>query len=78
MQDLVITKYEFAFFAEIARAWNQSPKTWAAFPNFLRLVYAHRIAREADVKLEEDDNEDAATGPFANTQIDRAATRSAA
>ena len=23
MQDLVVTKYEYAYFAEIARAWNQ-------------------------------------------------------
>ena len=39
MQDLVVTKYEYAFFAEIARAWNQSPRAWRKFPEFLHLVY---------------------------------------
>jgi Fe-S-cluster containining protein len=57
LQDLVLTKYEFAFFAEIARAWNQSPKAWDAFPEFLRIVYSHRVQREsemdADLMLQE-------------------------
>jgi Fe-S-cluster containining protein len=47
MQDLVVTKYEFAFFAEIARAWNQSPRSWEAFPQFLRLVYSRRVEHES-------------------------------
>ena len=78
LQDLVITKYEFAFFAEIARAWNQAPKSWKAFPEFLRLVYSNRILHESDVKLEEEDSEDAATVPFTNSQMDHASDRIAA
>jgi Fe-S-cluster containining protein len=49
LQDLVLTKYEFAFFAEVARAWNKSPRGWDAFPEFLRIVYAHRILRESEM-----------------------------
>jgi hypothetical protein len=78
LQDLVITKYEFAFFAEIARAWNQAPKSWKAFPEFLRLVYSNRILHESDVKLEEEDSEDAATVPFTNSQMAPALARIAA
>jgi Fe-S-cluster containining protein len=49
LQDLVLTKYEFAFFAEIARAWNKSPQAWDAFPEFLRIVYSHRVQRESEM-----------------------------
>lgn len=48
VQDLVVTKYEFAFFAEIARAWNQSPRPWKMFPDFLRIVYSNRVQHEAE------------------------------
>ncbi|MGH7199171.1 MAG: YkgJ family cysteine cluster protein, partial [Planctomycetaceae bacterium] len=43
VQDLVITKYEMAFFHQLARLWNRSPRPWQVFPDFLRLVYAARV-----------------------------------
>ena len=48
VQDLVITKYEIAFFTEIARSWNQSPRPWNVFPEFLHIVYSHRVRHETD------------------------------
>lgn len=48
LQDLVIARYEMAFFSELARIWNQVPRAWKVFPDFLRLVYSNR-ARRADV-----------------------------
>ena len=58
VQDLVVTKYEFAFFAEIARAWNQSPRPWQAFPDFLRIVYSNRVQRETDHDREQSAQQD--------------------
>ena len=65
VQDLVVTKYEFAFFAEIARAWNQSPRSWEVFPEFLHLVYSNRVQRESDIDSEPAaEKQAAATGPL--------------
>ncbi len=65
VQDLVVTKYEFAFFAEIARAWNQSPRPWQVFPDFLRIVYSNRVQPETDHDREQSAQQDeAATVPF--------------
>lgn len=52
VQDLVVAKYEIAFFAEIARVWNQSPRPWKRFPDFLHLVYSNRVQREADIEAD--------------------------
>jgi hypothetical protein len=49
IQDLVVAKYEIAFFAQLARVWNQTPRPWKVFPDFLHLVYANRIQREEDI-----------------------------
>jgi hypothetical protein len=73
LQDLVLTKYEFAFFAEVARAWNKSPRAWDAFPEFLRIVYAHRILRESEMDPDLVKQEEAA-----NNSPDHATNREAA
>jgi Fe-S-cluster containining protein len=49
IQNLVVAKYEIAFFAQLARIWNQSPRRWEVFPDFLHLVYSNRIQREEDL-----------------------------
>lgn len=41
--DLVVAKYEMRFFAQLADQWNRCPRSWEVFPDFLRLVYSHRI-----------------------------------
>jgi len=76
VQDLVVTKYEFAFFAEIARAWNRSPRPWQAFPDFLQIVYSNRVQHESDVK--ETEEEEAATVPFPTNHVDCVPYRAAA
>jgi hypothetical protein len=47
VQDLVLIKYEIAFFREVAAAWNRSPRPWTVFPDFLHLVYSHRVQRDS-------------------------------
>jgi Fe-S-cluster containining protein len=72
LQDLVLTKYEFAFFAEIARAWNKSPKAWDAFPEFLRIVYSHRVQRESEMDADLIQQEAAHNAPTYSTNRDAA------
>jgi Fe-S-cluster containining protein len=64
VQDLVITKYEISFFTEIARVWNQSPKPWNVFPDFLHIVYSNRVQREPESDERRTENEEAQTVPF--------------
>jgi Fe-S-cluster containining protein len=45
-QDLAVVKYELAFFRQVADVWNRSPGSWAAFPQFLEIVYSKRVERE--------------------------------
>lgn len=42
-QDLAIAKFEWEFFRTLARVWNQAPRSFAEFPEFLRLVYRNRV-----------------------------------
>ena len=42
-QDLVVAQYEMRFFFQLADMWNRSPRSWTAFPDFLRLVYSNRV-----------------------------------
>jgi Fe-S-cluster containining protein len=48
VQDLVVAKYEMAFFHQLARLWNRAPRSWSLFPDFLTLAYSGRIIREED------------------------------
>lgn len=41
--DLVVAKYEMAFFRNVASAWNRRLQSWEVFPDYLRLVYAKRV-----------------------------------
>lgn len=43
LQDLVIERFENAFFHEVAAAWNDSPGPWELFPEFLHLIYQQRV-----------------------------------
>jgi Fe-S-cluster containining protein len=55
VQDLVIAKYEMNFFFKLAQAWNARPGEWAAFPDFLQLVYAKRVLpKERDDEIADD------------------------
>jgi len=64
VQDLVVTKYEIAFFTKIARSWNQSPQSWNVFPDFLHIVYAHRVRHETDADRRPAEKDIAANVPF--------------
>ncbi|MFH1264305.1 MAG: YkgJ family cysteine cluster protein [Planctomycetota bacterium] len=48
VQDLVIAKFEMAVFHSLADLWNQSPRPWSVFPDFLRFVYSSRVMLEAE------------------------------
>jgi hypothetical protein len=43
MQNLVLAKYEMAFFHHLADIWNRQPRGWNIFPEFLRVVYRGRV-----------------------------------
>lgn len=43
MQNLVVAKYEMTFFHQLAAIWNRQPRSWAIFPEFLRVVYKSRV-----------------------------------
>ena len=53
VQDLVLAKYEMAFFQQVASAWNRNPQSWLVFPEFLRLIYSHRVTK-GDVAVSDD------------------------
>ena len=42
-QDLAVAKFEMEFFRSVARLWNQAPRPFDAFADFLRLVYRNRV-----------------------------------
>lgn len=42
-QDLAVAKFEWDFFRTLARVWNQTPRSFSEFPEFLRLVYRNRV-----------------------------------
>lgn len=49
VQDLVLAKFEMQFFHVVASRWNRQPGAWADFPEFLHIVYEHRVmTRDAD------------------------------
>lgn len=49
VQDLVLAQFEMQFFHVVAQRWNRQPGAWADFPEFLHLVYEHRVVvRAAD------------------------------
>lgn len=58
VQDLVVARYEFQFFTQVAERWNRSPQAWTVFPDFLRLVYSNRLQHESAI------DDEPATVPF--------------
>jgi Fe-S-cluster containining protein len=74
VQDLAVLKYELAFFRQVAELWNRSPASWAAFPQFLEMVYSKRVGREEPAETGED--EGPVTLPFRKPE--RRALRAAA
>ena len=42
-QDLVVARYEMAFFSQLADLWNREPRAWNIFPDFVRLAYSQRV-----------------------------------
>ena len=48
VQDLVVARYEMAFFTHLAQLWNRTPGAWTVFPDFLRTVYTNRVTREVE------------------------------
>ena len=42
-QDLAIAKFEWEFFRSLSRVWNQAPRSFTEFPEFLHLVYQNRV-----------------------------------
>ncbi|MBI1313493.1 YkgJ family cysteine cluster protein [bacterium] len=47
LHDLIIARYEMQFFHQLAEQWNQEPRPWEIFPDFLRLIYSQRLMRES-------------------------------
>lgn len=45
VQELVVARFEMDFFTQLAELWNRQPRSWEAFPPFLRLAYASRVQR---------------------------------
>ena len=40
-----------SFFRQLATIWNQVPRPWTMFPEFLRLVYSKRVVREESIEV---------------------------
>lgn len=54
VQDLVVARYEMAFFHQLARMWNRAPRPFELFPDYIRLAYGGRVIREpAPVEAED-------------------------
>lgn len=52
VQDLIVTRFEAAFFTQLAELWNRNPRVWEVFPEFLRRAYAGRVQSTAsDVRV---------------------------
>jgi|GEM_PF-618329 len=49
LHDLIVARYEMQYFHRLAEQWNQSPRPWAVFPDFLRMVYSQRLVNESPV-----------------------------
>jgi Fe-S-cluster containining protein len=49
LHDLIVARYEMQFFHRLADQWNQSPRPWAVFPDFLRMVYSQRLVNESSL-----------------------------
>ena len=49
LHDLIVARYEMQFFHRLADQWNQSPRSWDVFPDFLRMVYSQRLVNESSV-----------------------------
>jgi len=57
--DLVVARYEMAFFRQLAAAWNRRPQSMDVFADFIRLVYSQRVQRAAA----DEESRDADDGP---------------
>lgn len=68
VQDLVLAKYEMAFFHQLADIWNRKPREWSCFPDFLRLVYSRRVVRESAAEEEAAEAPMIHSLPFVNNQ----------
>lgn len=44
-QKLAIAQYEVHFFSQVASLWNKNPREWEIFPEFLNVVYNHRVVK---------------------------------
>ena len=75
VQDLVVAKYEMAFFHQLARLWNRAPRSWSLFPDFLKLAYAGRVIREEDAA--ENAEPETIKFPLVRTGFRQAARRAA-
>lgn len=51
--DLIVLQFELKFFQQVAVMWNRSPGRWLDFPQFLRLVYEHRVQPSGDDRAAE-------------------------
>jgi Fe-S-cluster containining protein len=49
VQDLVVARYEMAFFHQLARLWNRTPRPFELFPDYVRLAYEGRVVHESDL-----------------------------
>lgn len=76
MQNLVVARSEMIFFTQVSQVWNLCPRPWSLFPEFLRLVYARRVVREAVAEDEVVEDEAPATIKFPT--VDRTSTSKAA
>ncbi len=53
-QQLAITHYEINFFTQVAQLWNRNPREWDLFPEFLQVVYNHRVIKQEPPNSDDD------------------------
>ena len=70
LQDLIIARFEMQFFHVVADRWNQQPGAWSDFPEFIRIVYQHRVVVRNGDQLQA---ELPAIVPFGSTESQRPA-----
>lgn len=46
LHDLVVAKFEMQLFRNLATVWNETPRPWNLFPNFLHMIYEKRVMLE--------------------------------
>ncbi len=46
-QDVILCRYEMAFFTQVAALWNRNLRPWSVFPDFLRMVYRERVVTQS-------------------------------